>query len=407
MNGIIVAVNGFLKNLLLRLGKRERFYAVSLVAGEGHFARFSVDLNRREIEVQDLQIHSFPADDVIAGLNLVRRFLRPLRRHRGATVLVSLDPAFATTVQASVALLREKPEETIDDADLDNRVAQGIWRLFNGERSRAAKKMLTSDLDVIMTEVAVKHVKLDDHRVVNPVGFPARTIEVLFSGTFSPRICAEELRNLVPAPRVLFMGEHGVFEADLLSRVSGDDHFLLAEIFSDRCHVFMVQGTSMTGVAAFSWGKENLINAITEEFLVSRKVAEHMFQLYLIRQASGVLLRRMEKLLQGEFLHFVQILAEPIEKHVPKAVYLFSSFELPPFVFSPGFRGTFSERIRFLPVPTEMFFDELGFSVTMPEGMSVPALFAPLAAFLEFYFIPRGDKMNMVARRHARWLVKD
>ncbi len=395
------------ENLWQRFHRRDRFLVLELSPREVRVTRLAVDFNRKEIERGETVSAAIEGG---TGYDEVRAHLtRLLRRFRFARpmILVSLDPRFATTLHAPVVLVREKPREAVDEADLDNRVAQSLSRIFNRGRARAAKKMAVGELDAVLADVAVKRVKLDGHRVVNPVGFPARTLEFEFIETFVARPLLEFLRGLFPLRRLRFLAERGTMIAALLEYTSGSYEFALIEILEEETHVIVAEGASLGWTATITWGRLAFYRAFQDAFGVSSHVAGEMFDLYLVRQGSPGMLRAFEKLLIPVSGDLARAIGKTIGRLELKELYITAPFKLPPFLFGTGFRETLPSRMRSIPFEGAALIRELGFECRGAGAHENIEAFPALATLLSFYFLPHDDSMTRIARRHARWLISE
>jgi len=365
---------------------------------------FKVNFSRKQIEAVKILSEANTLGNAATTLNLVKSILKRFRGSRRANIILSLDPVLATTIHSTVTLIRDKPKTPIDEPDLDNRIAQGIWRMFDRERGKAAEKMGVGDLDVLLTDVRVKNLKLDGHKVLNPLDFQAKTIEIQFTQTFNPRTFANEVRKLIPAEQLALMAENGSLEADMLAKLARVESFLLVDLFDERVNIYLSDGSTVTYIDAVSWGKRNLLGTLSEFFAVSERVAEKIFRIYLAGEASPWMRKRIDRLLADEFRKLTEPLGKLTAKYNSEAIYLMAFFDVPDFVFEPEFKHQFPGKVRILPVNHELLRAELGFEL-LSKTVPTQNLFSPLAALLEFYFLPHDDKINRIARRHARWLI--
>ncbi len=384
---------------------KERFLVVEILNKLVRASFIKINFEKKALEMVKVISQKHELTDQAQILKLVKRLLRQFGKLTRYKIIFSLDSLFATTIHASAVLARDKPKTPIDETDLDNRVAQGIWRLFDRGRGRAAQKMKVRDLDVLLTDVKVKRVKVDGHRLVNPLGFKAKTVEIQFIQTFCPGPFIAELKKIIPAGQLTMLAEAGVPETDVISRTVSVPNFLLLTLFSGQASVFLADGSSINHLATVSWGKENLIKAIAQNFAVSTSVAEEIFELYLIRQASQAVLKRIEKLLLEQFGLLFASVSKAVSKYKVELIYILAFFNLPQFVFSQGLRRQLNLRARLLPAAHELIRDQLGFDIKFRRAPNTTGMFSSLAALLEFYFSPHDDKINKIARRHARWLI--
>ncbi len=384
--------------------RRERFLVVEIIGKLVRMSSFLVDFSDKNIQflkTEKISLDHSKSGAPLTELKALGKIFGKLSRYR---VILSLGSKLATTIHSSVTLMRDKPKEPIDDSDLDNRIAQGIWKLFDRERGRAAAKMEVHDLEVMLTDIRVKRVKLDGHRVVNPVGFKAKTVEINFSQTFSTRRFIEDIRRFIPASHICLMAEGGTMASDMLAR-GGASHFIFAALSDIDSDLFFSSGSGVGWIRTVPWGRKSLLLALEEAFAVSEEVAEKILGLYLIRQASPAVLRRIERLLSDACTPFAESLREAISEYEANEIYLFSFFSLPELMFLvPVVKRLLKERVRVLPVGEEFLNDQLGFAISsVPRGSAT--LLHAVSGILEFYFLPHDDKMNRIAKRHARWLI--
>ncbi len=396
---------GRLKRFFGFLGKRESFLVVEISKDFLRVSFFSVDFEGRHIGLRRSLTLLRSVEESGDAASRLRKLMKPFGKLSQYRIVLVVDSRFATTVYAPANLLRDKPKEPIDESDLDNRIAQGIWRIFDRERGRSARKMRVNDLDVVLTDVRVREVRLDRHRVLNPLGFTAKSVEIHLSQTFAPRPFLEALRAVVPWRQVVFLVEEGIAIASILAKPDRRREFLFVEFHASETQLFLIEGSLASYVGSIPWGGARFLEAIREEFAVSKDVAEKIFMLYLVRQASPSVVKRLEKLLLSAFAEFGDALREVVVRYGVSTLYLFSFGSMPEFVFSPAaLKLDLRRRLKVFPVQDAFISEELGFDLSGVRDVS-PRIFPQLAAILEFYFLPHGDKINRIARRHARWLI--
>lgn len=399
-------VRGILERSLPFLKRKEQFVVLEISEGLLRATDFRVRFDEKRVEVGEVVCQNLKSPDENSVVSAATRLISRLGGAKRKNLILSADPRHAATIHSVVVLARDKPKIPIDDADLENRIAQGMWKLYDRERGRAAQKMKVTDLDVALTEVRAAGVKLDGHRILNPAGFKAKTIEFHLTQTFSPRSFIASLKGVFPLGRLALFAEGGVMLADVLRRATGRDSFFLVSVFDSNANVVVVDGNTVSSLRTVSWGKNNIVAALAESFSVSRAVAVKLFEIYLVRQASPPVLKRIEECLAEEFESFVETLEKPVSRFKPEAVYWFAPFALPEFLFSASMRGRLSWKAKFLPVAFELIRENLGFTVQLKLGAPPDASLLPaLAALLEFYFLPPDDSLSRMARRHARWLI--
>ena len=333
-------------------------------------------------------------------------------------LLFVLDPGLATSVYGSVTVPRDRPAAPITGADVENSIAQGMWKLFDRERSRAARKMEVSELDLVLSDVRVRDLRLDGHRVFDPEGFTARSIGVECMGTFLPRPLLDAFHAVFSKERSAFFGEGGVLMARMLAAGAADRPSLLIQAFGSVSDVFLATRTSCAYDHTVPWGTQDVARAVAEAFTVSGAVARAM----LVRAAHDALsphvLRRLEQALALACEPLVSSIAGTVERHGVESVRLapFAGFfgahesvtqsvPLPDSIFRIRFRTRTGTRVQFEQAQAVSPHGD-----TPPQGRAAEQQgslwdLAAHAAFSHFFFSPADDTLNRAARRRARWLT--
>ena len=392
------------KKYLPFIEKNESFLVIEILNKFIRITSLIVNFPAKKLKVDNCLIANHKLENQIAALGLVKGLLNKFGRLDKYKIIASLDSSLATTVHRSVVLNRDNYKSQIDEADLNNKIAQGIWKLFDKGRGEAAAKMGVSDLDVTLTDVRVKSISLDGHKVSNPLGFKAHTIGIQFCQTFNPRSFIFELKKIIPADRLVFITENGSAVSDVLTKI-GKDNFLLIDLLRDKTSVFLTKDRSIFYLSSFPWGKDNLLSSIKEAFSVSSNVAEKIFRIYLTKNASPTFLKSIEKLLSEKFMDFADLISNTCKASSPPLLYLISSFSLPEFVLNSGIRTNMKRKLKFKLAHHGFIGEHFDFNLELDENLARNNQLPALSAFLGFYFLPSDDNINKIAKRHARWLI--
>ncbi len=364
---------------------------------------FRANFDRKKINLirsYALPIKSFSQPELFEQLQKVLKNFRQLGSYK---IIVSLDSTLATTMHAAVVLVRDQPKQVIDDSDLDNRIAQGIWRLFDRQRGQAATKMAIGDLDIMLTDIMVKQLRLDGSKVINPIGFNAKTVEIQFLQTFSPKDFAAGVKNIIPTEQMVLMAEHGVLQAEILAKTSGAN-FLLVDIGLERANVFISEGSMIAHANVFDWGRNNLLGALVNFLGVNQEIAEKIMGLYLNKRASPAVLKKIERILAEESKVLFVKLNQLLSKHDLGSIYMMCRWDLPDFIFGSEARRQLNQHTKIFPVDHPFIMEQLGFEIKNSADESFN-IYYPISALLGFYFAPQDDKINKIAKRHASWLI--
>jgi hypothetical protein len=395
----------FIQNIASRFFARgEQFLVAEIVGGRVYITQAQADFEKKAFILTKTVTGLYPAQKPMTAIPILRNLLKSFSSITGCKVIISLGSELGTTLHSTIALTRDNAKQPIDESDLDNRVAQGMWKVFDRERGQAAKKMHIDDLEVLLTDVRIKSIRLDGHKVINPIGFSAETIELHFNQTFLPQRFAAELRASFIGVEIVLMAESGVIHSDMLTKLGFPKTFMFAEITPHETRAFLVKDENISYVDTVPWGRQHIPHALGNGFSVEKRVAENLLDAYRIRRASHVALKRIEKAILSEVETFVDYLSPLLAGQKLKTVFVSGGSEIPEMVFGRSFSAQ-RGKVKFTPVSFDIFEKKLGFTSVLKRDVPESIAFSALSVVLEFYFLKRDDKINRIAKRHARWLI--
>lgn len=386
---VIKALN---KLLSLFTEKNDRFLVLEILDNLNRAAFIKVNFLDKKIRV--LKIISEP---------ILEKLARRIGRARKHKLILTLDSHFATTVYSSVVLVRENYKELIDEAELDNLISQAIWKYFDRQRNKIAAKMGVSDLDIVLTDVKVRGVKLDGHKVVNPAGFKAKTMEVQFSQTFLLRDFINKIKNILPLSQAVLITEHGTAWSSVVARSHRLTNFLTAGLFPEKSLLFLADGSQHAYWNKFSWGITNVHQSLATDLAIEPEIAELILTKYIANDTSDSFHRRFEGLLSKELEVLAHGLNIAAKKSEVKTIYVNSFFDLPN-IFTPSFKNRFEHSIELKPLTAELIGQNFDFDIKFKNYEDSRYSFGLLAGLIEWYMSPQDDKMSQLAKRRVRWL---
>lgn len=372
-----------------------------------HYVQFTAlkaNLEKKKIRVLENRIRPAPDFSVPGVLRELKLLLGKIRGPEKHKIIISLDSRFAATIYASVPLVRSHPKEIIDEADIDNLISQAIWRFFDRHRPKIAQKINVDETDVLLGDVRIRGIKLDGHKIVNPIGFKAKSVEIFFSQTFLGRDLMKNLREFLPKADIALITETGTAMSHVLWRALGKDRFLVGNLFPNQTVLFSASGGRLAHHDNFDWGENSLHRLLAQYFRVDSSTARDMMDKYIANKASQNFLRRFENILNKEFQIFINGIESLADEDVSD-IYLNPFFTMPPIIFSSRFQNKFQRQIRLLPLSTNFIAEKLGYNIQYKESTQIKNIVSMLAALLEIDFLPQNDKMSHLANRRVRWLV--
>ncbi len=384
----------------------DRFLVVEILK---HFIRVSLiktNFEERQLHLLKSITRPLSADD---GLETVLETLKKLVASFGKIskyrIVLSLNPQFATTIHSSISLVREKSKIPIDDPDLDNLVSQAIWKFYDRQRGKVAVKMQINDLDVLLSDVQIKGIKLDGHKVVNPIGFNAKSVEFQFNATFTSRDCINGLKSILPREQVVFIGEDGSTLAYLLSHSHKESSFLAVNVFPEETALFVAKEGTINFMDTFPWGESALKKTLADSLSVSQEVAGEVMKKCALGQTSQFFMKRVEKFLLEELGVFAKGLEGFLSRAEVKTVYIQPFFHMPPVVFTQAFKNCFSQSVKVFPVHDGLISEKLEFNLKLNRGYEIPNSFSAISGIMASYFYPQSEQIKKIAKRRIRWLI--
>lgn len=341
------------------------------------------------------------SDDIFKEL---RRLIKKAPRLSGRQIILNLDPDFATTIFSSVSLVRQRPSEIIDEADLDNLLSQAVWRFFDRQRVRVAKKMNIDEIDVLLSDVRIRGVKLDGHRVLNPIGFRAKSVEFNFSQTFIARDFIRGIREIIPLEKIALISEAGTVLAHAAGNLSAENNLVLANLFSDRTVLYSASSPNrVSHLDNYLWGQNNLLESLNNALAVDFGIGRRLIEVHNESRASPIFLKRLENLLIKEFHIFVNGLEAAAGEDRPR-ILINPYFSFPRLVFSQRFQSRIGRALKISDLSGYLDFNKFGFGVKLKKSVKVKNPLTLIAAIWELGAFPKDDRLSHLAKRRVRWL---
>ena len=322
-----------------------------------------------------------------------------LKVHRAkSNIIIAADPSLVVTSFLPLHIERAAKDTPLSPTELENLLSKGIAQVFNQCRADAAQELGVDDLDTILVNSQVVHFKIDGHQVLNPVGFPAKTVQAVAELTLTTRPVFERLHELLASHRTFFFTEPG--RAGLLSiaKVRGMP-VRLVTLGAEQSSYFVMQkaavGYHMTR-ARLVWHTVRFREAIADAFGVTHQIAQDLYALYLTGGLSASAMRYFDRLVKPS----LQALAAELKlAHLKGETYCAVDMVLP--VALPHRSGG----VTLTEPPLADIMQALGISFVPDEwGKTTAERFMRVAPFLEFYFKKNTSEINEWLKRHMNWL---
>lgn len=366
-----------------------------------------VDPITKQIQVVHVDTRRIGTDTLDQFTQEIPRLLRA--HHLPATVrmIVLLDQRRASILTGTVTLMRSDPQSEIKQAELKNLVSRGVWKLAQTHRRIASKKMDIPEERVQLADADVIQVKLNGHRVVNPIGFAARAVEFCCRGTFVDRELLQKTMAALTDDNLAAIVEAPAALAGLVMRHNPMKDFLFIHVGATETVLYAVSQLELAYLDSVHWGTETLIDGVAKQFAVDAAAAASILQQYDRHEVSPNMSQAIEQAASGE----LAILSNAIASHQPAGsplpVYVYAAAPLPEFLFDPAFSRRLGLHLALTSVNERFIGEHTGFVVQWQQHLAAQYTYtfgALTAAIADVYAASVSPLMTTAAKQRARWL---
>lgn len=316
---------------------------------------------------------------------------------RKPTPVVACDSSIAYTAIIPVHLIRERIREPLRQVELENLISKAVGKTINKSREEAAGAIGVDELDVMLAKSRVVDFMLDDHQVLNPIGFRAQKIEALVELTFITRGALCEIKRITGDPSA-FITELAHAELSVLGKVEKSPIRLLRLGLTRSA--FLTREPALIGYSLkrgeLNWSLSCFEEAIREAWGVSGLVGRRLYKNELLGSHSPSTSRFLGKLIKI----CSQLFGAELEASGLRGkVFLDSALPLP-FKLPLKKKGITLEE-----PPIDPLLERFGFSLD-PEGAASEkeTVFRRLAPFFEHFYDRGHGGMNEWLRKRLNWL---
>ena len=318
-------------------------------------------------------------------------------------IIISLSHRHATTFRMPVAITRTEPKLAITETELENIVSRGLWKLFNRQRQSAALKMRATDVAVKVFDADIVGIKLDGHKVADPVGFSAREVELECQQTLAVQPALATLLEMLPPEQIVSVQEAPAAWPLLVAGEGTTKEFLALSVLSAETVLYRYADGTLECIDTFAWGSSDITKAVAGFFGTDTEEAEAVIGLYTKGNASLSVLKKVEAVLSQE----LSILFKGIEAHrlkrEAKQVFIASEFRIPEILL--GSRYIRKLGVDFTPtlLGVSWISEKLGYTLKLMED-DVQSADSVCAALAVYHSQQKDTLLSKIAKQRARWL---
>lgn len=365
---------------------------------------FSVSDNRLQPLRYWFSYRTDPTD-----LESLKIFIKGLNLSPKIKVILAGDNSLTVTVPAWVKVERSDGRREVDEGELENLISQAVWKFLNFYKSQALAALAISDPEILLANIRILNTRVNNHRVLNPTGFKAKTIDILIEETFINRdLYQTVVSTLSEAVEIVFITQLGVAESLVLLRSLGfDREFNVARLLPGAALFLKASSRPRyrEGITdpiiqlrqSFDWDNENLTKVISGALPVDESVASDLLKSFIAGNASKKVLAFLKGMLDSEWQRFTKLANRNLNR---SETIILSDYDLP----AAFLRHPISLESREL---SSLAFN-FGFSLH-PEDFNdlLPFrhFYSAAACFIEYAFSLKADHLNRMAERRAKWLI--
>jgi len=361
----------------------------------------------QQIEVLDswLDVFESSQEEKLSKIDpeLIKNFLSDIKIPSGTKIIILGNSPFIYTVPAWIRVSRESKEE-IEEAELENLISQAVWKFLNIYRPQAIEALKISETDILLADIRNLRVKINNHKVLNPIGFKAKTIEFLIEETFVDRDYFRAIEDVLPIKSApAFISQLGVVDSQVIFRsLNFEEPFSLIRFYPGNVSIInsesknKFKGDISESIiklqGEISWDKDVFISRLSEKLKIDHQSASQIMDAFHSGEVSSKIHKFIKDSISLEWEDFLNKIAK---KTSSKQNYIIEDKELPNFVYRR------KEKPKLIQPDIAKTYKKLGFEVDNTQ----PDLFSAISGFIEYYFSFRDDRLNKLARRRAKWLI--
>ncbi len=311
---------------------------------------------------------------------------------------IVLSSKFAKTLHTTVSILRNFKDSPITLAELEDLIAQGLWKIFDRDREKLASLLDLAPLEVAILDARILGFKLDGYRLIQPIGFSARTVELELSLTAASKEIVNGAQELESELAPVLIEEQSVVMANALAGLDAKD-FILAAIFDYQTELVIKRGHWLRYGDLINWGTQSLLTALQTELAISEPLAREILEKLKAREISLALERKLSQILLAELKTiFYGIKNQPGLTAKEKIYLAFLSPLAPPDKLAASV-------FRSATIVNKKFLSERGdFQVQLEGSQNEQNYLSLMLSALAVIKQPLDKRVQILLRRRVRWM---
>ncbi len=328
-------------------------------------------------------------------------------------LLLNLEQPFAKSTKVRFSVVRENALSPIDKEELENVILNLAWRLYDKERIFVSQKLKISEWDVVLADSKISDPRIDDRKVLNPIGFSGKSLSFCLENTYLNYLFWENIKDVLESwgGELVLCAEKNLIFDKISSLIERRDQIAFVEIGPYSTSV-AVLGNYLNSYRLFEWGSMNLIKSLSQRLDVSLELAKELQDLYSrggMSEAAHewfkkIFEKELKILAQGIALAFKDVgLTEKIS-HIYLAGDLKDFPDTIPYLENQKWSATFfTNPVKIKFYDASQLIKDLNLElINFNESELTINLVMNLAAI--FWVDNKYEEMNKILKRRIKWL---
>lgn len=373
-----------------------------------------IDFEKKKIKIKKYHNYFCNNDDGFSEDDLIKILAKEIKKISKKTpAIISFEQPFIKSTKARLSILRENPLTAIDYDDLENIILNLVWRLYDKERIVVGQKMKISEWDVVLSHSKLSDPRIDDKRVLNPIGFTGKTFSFCVENTYMHCLFWEAIKHILEqwGGELLFIGEKNLIFDKTFSLINNINKSILVEIGYVTTSSGLL-GDYLNTCRRFDWGEKNLLLALSQNLSISFSLAKEIKNRYENNEISENAKNWFKKLFDKELKILVEGVNLIVKEISPKGkiekFYLIGALKKFPYLLETFEKNHWPANIVKMPFDityydNEKFLSDLEIEL---EGEELSNFSFNLINSLSLVFVsePKYEEMNKILKRRIKWL---
>jgi cell division protein FtsA len=194
-----------------------------------------------------------------------------------AGAIAGIGGAFVKGIVNQIRTVRRAPERPLNWEELSQLIRRGSGEARDKARQQLLQETNLSTLDIEPLNAAIVEIKIDGHRVTDPLGFQGRTVELAVFSAFAPLIHVGALRSIVRRlglPFLAAVAEPYAVAAAALTDEACEFGALVVDVGGGTTDVALIQRGGIAGTRMLPMGGRAFTRTIASDLGIPLREAE-------------------------------------------------------------------------------------------------------------------------------------